>query len=123
MIWVDAHLSPALARWITAEFGHPAQPVRDLGLREAKDRKIFDAARREETIILTKDADFVELVERLGPPPRIIWLTCGNTSEAVLRVLLRAALPRALELFTSGESLVEIGGEQPLPPPALPADN
>jgi predicted nuclease of predicted toxin-antitoxin system len=32
MIWVDAHLSPALARWITSEFGHPAKAVRDLGL-------------------------------------------------------------------------------------------
>lgn len=96
MIWVDAHLSPALARWITEEFDHPAQPVRDLGLREAKDRKIFDAARQEETIILTKDADFVELVERLGPPPRIIWLTCGNTSEAVLRVLLKGGAATSL---------------------------
>lgn len=111
MIWVDAHLSPGLARWITNKFGHPAQPVRDLGLREAKDRAIFDAARQPGVIILTKDADFSELVERLGAPPQIIWLTCGNTSEAALRVLLDEALPRALELLSQGERLVEISGE------------
>jgi len=111
MIWVDAHLSPALARWISNRFGHPAQPVRDLGLREAKDRAIFEAARQPGTIILTKDADFAEIVERLGPPPQILWLTCGNTSEAALRVLLQEAIPRALELLSQGERLVEISGE------------
>ncbi len=111
MIWVDAHLSPALARWITETFGHPAQPVRDLGLREAKDRAIFDAARKRGMVILTKDADFAELVERLGQPPQILWLTCGNTSEAALRVLLKKSMPRALELLEQGEGLVEISGE------------
>jgi predicted nuclease of predicted toxin-antitoxin system len=63
MIWVDAQLSPALAKWIAAELGHPAQAIRDLGLRDAKDRQIFDAARQANAIVLTKDSDFVELVE------------------------------------------------------------
>ena len=49
--------------------------MRDLGLREAKDPEIFAAARLAEAIVLTKDADFVELVERLGPPPRLLWIT------------------------------------------------
>jgi hypothetical protein len=43
MIWVDAQLSPALAAWIAAEFNHPAKAVRDLGLRNAKDKDIFEA--------------------------------------------------------------------------------
>jgi len=111
MIWVDAHLSPALARWISTQFNHPAQPVRDLGLREAKDQQIFDAARQAGAIILTKDEDFSELVDRLSPPPHIIWLTCGNTSEAALRLLLAKPLPRGLELLARGEKLVEISGE------------
>ena len=111
MIWVEAHLSPALARWISRQFDHPAQPVRELGLRDAKDPEIFHAARQPGIIILTKDADFSELVERLGPPPQIIWLTCGNTSEAFLRVLLATALPRAFDLLAQGEKLVEISGQ------------
>jgi len=28
MIWVDAQLSPALARWITSEFNLPAKTLR-----------------------------------------------------------------------------------------------
>jgi predicted nuclease of predicted toxin-antitoxin system len=110
MIWVDAHLSPALAKWITAEFGEAAQSVRDVGLRQAKDKDIFAAARQANAIVMTKDEDFVEMVGRLGPPPCVIWLTCGNTSNAALRQLLKKTLPRALELIRQGDPLVEISG-------------
>jgi predicted nuclease of predicted toxin-antitoxin system len=111
MIWVDAHISPAVAKWISAELGHPAQSMRDLGLRNAKDKDIFAAAGQAEAIVMTKDADFVEMVERLGPPPAVIWLTCGNTSNTALRVLLRGTLPRAIGLIGRGNALVEISGK------------
>jgi predicted nuclease of predicted toxin-antitoxin system len=112
MIWLDAHLSPAIAKWISTELGHPAQPLRDLGLRDCKDKDIFAAARQANVIMITKDADFPEMVERLGSPPAVIWLTCGNTSEAALRVLLKSTLPRALELIAHGDALVEISGKK-----------
>ena len=110
MIWVDAHLSPAVAKWIAAEFGHPAQSVRDLGLRNAKDKAIFAAAGQAKAIVMTKDADFAEMVDRLGPPPAVIWLTCGNTSNTALRILLKGTLPKAIELIGRGDALVEISG-------------
>jgi predicted nuclease of predicted toxin-antitoxin system len=111
MIWVDAHISPAVAKWIAAELGHPAQSVRDLGLRNAEDKDIFAAARQANAIVMTKDADFAEIVDRLGPPPSVIWLTCGNTSNLALRGLLKDTLPRALELIPHGDKLVEISGK------------
>lgn len=57
---------------------------------------------------MTKDSDFVMLLEEFGPPPRVIWLTCGNTSNARLKQILTNALPRAIELLESGEPLVEV---------------
>ena len=66
IIWVDAQLSPALARWISETFSVQAQAVRDLGLRDAKDPEIFRAARQEGIVVLSKDSDFVGLVERLA---------------------------------------------------------
>jgi predicted nuclease of predicted toxin-antitoxin system len=60
--------------------------------------------------VLTKDEDFAEMVLRLGPPPQVIWLTSGNTSNAALRVTLKSTLPKALELLSKGEPLVEISG-------------
>ncbi|MBK1987009.1 DUF5615 family PIN-like protein [Sphaerospermopsis aphanizomenoides BCCUSP55] len=110
-IWVDAHLSPAIATWISSTFEIKAVALRDLGLRDAEDPEIFEAAKAQEAIVMTKDSDFVDLVERLGSPPQIIWLTCGNTSNAQLREILSATLPRALELLAAGETLVEISGD------------
>lgn len=108
MIWLDAHLSPALATWLTIETGQPVAHLRDLGLRHAKDKEIFARARQSCTVLITKDADFVEMVLRMGTPPAIIWLTCGNTSNEALRVLLKATMKDALRLVGNGESLVEI---------------
>lgn len=110
MIWVDAHISPAVAKWVSADLGHPACSIRDLGLRNAKDKDIFAAARQANAVVMTKDADFAEMVERLGPPPSVIWLTCGNTSNAALRGLLKTTLPRAIDLIGKGDKLVEISG-------------
>lgn len=108
MIWLDAHLSPALAAWLTGETGQPAAHLRSLGLRHAKDREIFAAARQAGATLMTKDADFVEMVSRLGPPPAIIWLTCGNTSNDALKVLLKTTIGNAMRLIDKGEVLVEI---------------
>ncbi len=110
-IWVDAHLSPAIATWITNTFGLTAVALRDVGLRDAEDDEIFEAAKAQGVIMMTKDSDFVDLVDRLGSPPQIIWLTCGNTSNARLREILSETLPRALELLETGEALVEIRGD------------
>jgi len=106
--WLDAQLPPAVAAWITATFGVDARAVRDLGLRDAKDPDIFQAARTAQVVMMTKDRDFVELLERLGPPPQVLWVTCGNTTNARLRDILTASLPAAIRLLEQGERLVEI---------------
>ncbi|MCC5631632.1 DUF5615 family PIN-like protein [Nostoc sphaeroides CHAB 2801] len=110
-IWVDAHLSPAIATWISNTFGITALALRDVGLRDAEDLQIFEAAKAQGVILITKDSDFVDLVVRLGSPPQIIWLTCGNTSNARLQEILSATLLEALELLRTGEVLVEISGD------------
>lgn len=43
-IWIDAQLSPAIASWINANFAVSAVALRELGLRDATDKKIFTAA-------------------------------------------------------------------------------
>jgi predicted nuclease of predicted toxin-antitoxin system len=108
-LWVDAQLSPRTAHWIAANFPITAAPLRDLGLRDASDEEIFAAARTANAIVLTKDSDFVRLLEQQGSPPKVIWLTCGNTSDAALQQVLTRHLTTALGLLAEGEDLVEIG--------------
>jgi predicted nuclease of predicted toxin-antitoxin system len=85
--------------------------LRDLGLLGVEDDQIFFEARKSADLVLTKDKDFVTLLERHGSPPKIIWLTCGNTSDATLREILITKFPEALRLLESGEILVEISSD------------
>lgn len=108
IFWIDAQLSPYLARWLAVVFGVEASAIRELGLRDARDREIFLAAREAGAIVITKDSDLVLLLEQLGPPPQILWLTIGNTSNAHLRELLLGRFSAVQELLRRGEVLVEI---------------
>ena len=107
-IWVDAQMSPAIATWISSNYAVNAVAIRDLGLRDAEDKEIFEAARQENAVVMTKDSDFVLLLDKMGPPPQVIWVTCGNTSNARLKEVLTITLPKALDLLNFGEKLVEI---------------
>lgn len=108
IFWIDAQLSPQLAPWLAVRFGVTAQAVRDLGLRDATDRAIFDAARAAGAVVITKDRDFPDLLVRFGPPPQVIWVTCGNTSNARMRQIFETLFPHALLLIQGGNELVEI---------------
>jgi predicted nuclease of predicted toxin-antitoxin system len=107
-IWIDAQLPPTLASWVTDVFAIEALSLKDIGLRDAKDIEIFEAARIANVIIMTKDSDFVDLVCRLGIPPQILWLTCGNVTNRNLHQLLTITLPDALNRLHQGEMIVEI---------------
>jgi len=112
ILWIDAQLSPSLAPWISDHFPHvQAFSAKYVGLRDATDREIFEAARNASAIVMTKDHDFVQLLDQYGPPPRVLWITCGNTSNARMREILALSLETALELLEDGERLVEISDD------------
>lgn len=108
IIWVDAQLAPSIAGWIKVNFDVDAIAIREIGLRDAEDPEIFDAAKHGSAVVMTKDRDFVLLLDQFGPPSQIIWLTCGNTSNSKLKEILSQTLVEAIALLDSGEELVEI---------------
>lgn len=77
-----------------------AVAVRTLGLRDALDFEIFQAARQSNVLVMIKDRDFINLLDQHGPPPQIIWLRIGNSSNQALQKTLSAALAPALDLST-----------------------
>lgn len=108
-LWLDAQLPPSLAAWIAAQGPDlEVKAVRELGLRDALDREIFAAARDAGATVITKDRDFMHLLEELGPPPQVIWLRTGNSSNLALQATLATTLGPALELLRQGEPWVEI---------------
>lgn len=112
ILWVDAQLSPALAPWIEQTFALEARSVRFLDLRDAADEEIFLAGKKDNAIIMSKDSGFLQLLDVHGAPPKIIWITCGNTSNMRLKSILTIALPQAIEVLNAGEDLVEISDVQ-----------
>lgn len=54
ILWVDAQLPPAFAPWLATRFGLTAIAVRDLGLRDATDARIFELARAADAVIVMK---------------------------------------------------------------------
>ena len=57
---------------------------------------------------VARPVDFPDLLARFGPPPQVIWVTCGNTSNARMRQIFEVLFPQALLLLQGGDALVEI---------------
>ncbi len=105
---LDAQLPPALARYLIESSGVKAQPLGVLGLRDATDREIFDAATRAGVTIITKDGDFLELVQRLGTALQIIWVTCANVTNKHRKQVFATTFAQACALLAGGAQVVEI---------------
>jgi predicted nuclease of predicted toxin-antitoxin system len=102
---------PGTGPWLGVRFDLSAKPLRDIGLRDADDLDLYQAARRfGQVVIVTKDSDFVGLVRQLGTPPQVLLLSCGNLSTLELQALFSRYLPDALEALKNGQPLVEILG-------------
>jgi predicted nuclease of predicted toxin-antitoxin system len=61
---------------------------------------------------MSKDDDFIQLIEQRGTPPKLIWITCSNTSNAKMREILSTTLLKVIELLHSGETIVEISDKE-----------
>lgn len=107
--WIDARLPPLLAEWLFAQFNVEAFSLRALGLHDAADAVIFQAAQQQGVVLISKDSDFVELLSRYGPPPQLIWVTCGNVTNRQLQTVFDKTFAESLELLSAGQAMVEIG--------------
>tara|TARA_B100000508_G_scaffold138536_1_gene134826 strand:+ start:461 stop:805 length:345 start_codon:yes stop_codon:yes gene_type:complete len=65
-----------------------AKQVRELGLENSTDREIWEYAKSKDYSIVTFDADFYDMSNLYGHPPRIIWLRTGNRKTDDLAKLL-----------------------------------
>jgi predicted nuclease of predicted toxin-antitoxin system len=84
----DQNLSFRLCRDLADLFPGSSQ-VRVLGLERADDRAVWDFAKANDFILVSLDADFAEMAALLGPPPKIVWLRCGNQPWSVIAALLQ----------------------------------
>jgi predicted nuclease of predicted toxin-antitoxin system len=104
---VDAQLPPALAEWLRT-MGHVAEHVRDLPLLEANDLAIRAFALRTSAVLVTKDRDFVAIVDPPSESIQVVWVRTGNVSNEELMERLHASWPALFEHLTAGVQLIEL---------------
>ena len=63
--------------------------VREVGLKEADDPVVWDYAKVNSLMIVSKDSDFHQRSFVFGHPPKVIWIRLGNCSTADVEKVLR----------------------------------
>lgn len=99
---LDQNLPSRLLRELDLLFPGSAH-VRDLGLREATDLRIWEYAAVAGYSLVTKDADFREIVMLRGFPPKVVLLRYGNVSNAILFRRLLASMDVVREFLVDEE--------------------
>lgn len=65
-----------------------AKQVRQIGIEDYSDIEIWKFAKENNFTIVTFDADFYDLSNLKGHPPKIIWLRFGNTKTDFLSEII-----------------------------------
>ena len=63
--------------------------VRDVGMKATDDPVVWDHAKDNNFMIVSKDADMHDLSLVFGEPPKVVWLQLGNCSTRQVENLLR----------------------------------
>jgi predicted nuclease of predicted toxin-antitoxin system len=84
----DENLSHKLARHLSDIFPDSIH-VRNIGLKAADDPLVWDYAKDNDFMIVSKDADMHDLSLVFGNPPKVIWVRLGNCSTTEVENLLR----------------------------------
>jgi predicted nuclease of predicted toxin-antitoxin system len=74
---------------------HPAElypgsrHIREFGLKESEDLDIWEHAKANDFVIVTKDKDFQQRSLLYGHPPKVVRLLVGNCAVQTIEDLLR----------------------------------
>jgi predicted nuclease of predicted toxin-antitoxin system len=99
----DENLSPNLSHRLRDLFPNSLH-VRDVGMKATIDPVVWDYAKDNDLMIVSKDSDMHDLSLVLGSPPKVIWIRLGNCSTAQVENLLRRDF-ETINLFYTDESL------------------
>jgi predicted nuclease of predicted toxin-antitoxin system len=113
-IWLDTHISPAIAKWMADYTGFIVKSSYTLSLHELDDLVIYQKAKDYGKVILfSKDVDFSELISRLGSPPKLISLKIGNCDNRTLWELIRPEIQEAIKILINSDiDIVELESER-----------
>ena len=103
LLLFDENLSPRLIDYL-ADIYPGSIHVSSIGFGSAFDKAVWEYARQNDYMIVTKDADFSELSLLLSFPPKIIWIRQGNCSTRDIENLLRDNYRAIAELSNDSDT-------------------
>jgi len=92
LLLFDQNISPRLVHSLGDLYPNSVH-VSTIGMGSALDIEIWQYARANDYMIVTKDADFSEFGVIKGFPPKIIWIRRGNCSTPEVETILRENYP------------------------------
>jgi predicted nuclease of predicted toxin-antitoxin system len=99
----DENLSPKLPTRLNDLFPNSLH-VRDVGMKATNDPVVWNYAKDNNLMIVSKDSDMHDLSLVFGNPPKVIWLRLGNCSTIQVENLLRRDF-NVIKLFHEDENL------------------
>lgn len=100
---VDAQLPRRIA-YMLRDLGHDAVHTLDLpAANRTTDSAILDLADREERVVITKDADFVNSFHLARRPEKLLLISTGNIANAELAGLLLPNLDAIVVAFVTAD--------------------
>lgn len=96
---VDDELPRRMTAWLAAA---GCNAIHTLDLTDANrttDEQINDAADREQRVVITKDAEFVDSHLLRGRPPKLLLISTGNISNRDLEALAVPLIPDIVREF------------------------
>lgn len=99
----DENLSPKLPSRLSDLFPNSLH-VRDVDMKATIDPIVWDYAKNNDLMIVSKDADMHDLSLLFGNPPKVIWLRLGNCSTLQVETLLRQEFV-SIKLFYEDDTL------------------
>lgn len=104
---LDTHMPPRLVREFVS-LGHECQQVRTLLAPDAPDDLIARTANAVGAVMVTKDADFVDLAKRGVLETPLVWVRLGNVTSVALCADFGRRIPDICAALDAGERLIEI---------------
>ena len=80
--------------------------VTDLGKRKT-DTEIWQYAKNNDFVIITKDTDFYDRIILEGSPPKVIWIRLGNLRREKMEDLIHKKWDE-IKILIGNYSLIEI---------------
>lgn len=99
----DQNISFRILKWIDDIFPGSIS-VHDLEFDNPHDLEIWNFAKLNNYAIVTSDADFIDISNLRGYPPKIIWLRLGNTSTKNMADRIRAEQKNIVNFLSNNES-------------------